>query len=461
MIQSLYPEELKKFHLSFEEAIITIVFDLEDDLCTRGKVVFAEFGDQQRLEAAVAKVLSKMWQEEARDLKLVLGNLDLVDMDESYDKTRLEDTFRRGLKNLNGKISWRHKNYRYLLAREARSYAWREVNAVMTDRTVANSPSPANSDTEVDGLSMASLTTSDGNLVKAEKSSVVSQTDINTLCSEVYQLMAEVREYDKKIAEICKYNEWRDRALSQIEKLMTVIASQSRTVSMLTNVSEGRTAEVSDDELSFDRSVAVLGLPYRSNAVVANLGLKTVADVMAYFRDFRNFVEADNRITLLEWWVIQQVLYKNERDPGCGYRLFDDIRGLDLSARVLNCLRRYAGGSLAGLAAKFVNGAAGGWNNVRRMKGFGAGCLDELIAVLRVTPVVLDDDVCFLTEFSPVLALDFDGETLDKLETYQIKKIGQLLTACRDANRFTGLRYVDKSLYQSAVERLERYGFNI
>ncbi len=37
--------------------------------------------------------------------------------------------------------------------------------------------------------------------------------------------------------------------------------------------------------------------------------------------------------------------------------------------------------------------------------------------------------------------------------------VGELLVACQDENRFTGLRYVDQDLYKRAMIQLKTYGF--
>lgn len=264
---------------------------------------------------------------------------------------------------------------------------------------------------------------------------------VGDLCTQVRQLMNEVRECDRK----------RDEILNQIETLMTEIRNEAAAAELQAAV---------EPAIDFMGSVKQLRLPCCSARVLESLDIDTIAEAVAFFGNFQNFVDADNRITLLEWSVMRHVLHDHnlitlhEQVP-----LTLSMEEMDLGVRAYNCLRRGDIRSMYDLVLTFANGAGDGWRIISRFRNLGASGVKEIVDKLSGFDLSLDETFCYPTLTSPVAALDFDPIALKRLDCYRLNMVGKLLAKCHDDSD-AGLRAVDYELYRVAVSKLEKYGFD-
>lgn len=224
--------------------------------------------------------------------------------------------------------------------------------------------------------------------------------------------------------------------------------------------------------------------PSRGVSVLQELRLERLIDAVRYFSDFDNFVQA-KKITLWEWMVINAVL----RREGLIHDTNEEIRRLEIDdqlswvrdqamrdipeassatetgrmrgtvKRTFTCLGRDCMNTVRDLVAWFADGARDGWIEMMEIPGFGASCKKQLINEMARWEVMLPPELIKPTRRSPVIALDVKQETLNAFERYRIKSIGELITACKDENRFSGLRYINNDVYRVAVKVLQKYGF--
>ena len=212
-------------------------------------------------------------------------------------------------------------------------------------------------------------------------------------------------------------------------------------------------------------SVVIEGIywPYRSAKVLHELGLTEIAEIVEFFSNFQNFVEAQ-KLTLMEWSAITTIMRKQgliqEASNGDTVTMETQISDLGLSVRARNGLiRAIHNGDVEDIMLHFADGSKEGWCQLQMTRRLGQKTIDEIIHRFSVLDFELGDDWCYVTDASPVGALDFGrGERLF-LQGYQIQTVGQLCAACQDQNRFSGLRYIDNELYEVAIEHLNKYGF--
>lgn len=140
--------------------------------------------------------------------------------------------------------------------------------------------------------------------------------------------------------------------------------------------------------------------------------------------------------------------------------LDDEIGVIDWSVRTYNCLTRRGIEYVEDLVKIFAGGAREGWGDLRRTRNLGTKSYYEIVRKMGEITIRLNDSLCFSTPESNVKALDFDDQYSSRLSYYNLNTIAELLEACHDTNRFSGLRYVDNSLYHIAMRRLEEYGYN-
>jgi len=398
MEASLYPRNLEELDLSFEEKIYAITFSLEDELHAKGKAeVFVELSlTPEQMAECVEEVLDKMDGSDVYALRRVLGDLDEARDNEFFHRYHtLKECFESAYRIL------KKERASTFYPRKRLRYLLLGNQPLWTTATTVRLKQAAND---------------------------------MTLREQIEQLTAEVQFY----AERC------NRALEQLQTLAAAVEAQE-------------SADV------LENAVVIDGIywPYRSAEVLRELGLTEIEKITEFFGDFRNFVKAKD-ITLMEWSVITTVLREKELLHATGNKvtlgtLVDDF---DFSIRTRNCLDR-AGikKDVEDLMLCFADGAEDGWDRLLKTRNLGRKSFEEIIQELRTQDFVLKDNWCYVTNASPVGALDFDRNERLALLYYKIQTVEQLYTACQDQNRFTGLRYVDNELYKAAITHLNRYGF--
>lgn len=298
------------------------------------------------------------------------------------------------------------------------------------------------------------LVEGDGAKIRHHNEIASDDTDKNVelLYAQAQQLMDEVRIYDKR----------RDLALARLEALMVEIQQRKDCPEYFGK--DHIESALPAQEIDVDGSIMQIRWPYRSIGILQKLRLTTVNEAVEHFQDFNNFVKGGGDITLLEWSVITSILRKTGLLSAQDYyvvELSEDIGALDLSVRTYNCLRRRGIDNFMELIMIFAGGALEGWDEIGRIRNLGRKSYEEIIRQMNEFKIGLDDMLCFPTADSEVFALDFGWDDYCKTVRYGLKTISDLLSACRDENRFTGLRYVDDNLYQAAMDRFKAYGYNI
>lgn len=411
---NLYPENLKGLDLTFAESIYVIAFKLENEIRAQGKeAIFKELGMTatemaERVEHCLNEEISKS---NAYVLRRVLGDLDSAVNDKETlrlsERWSLNDAFDEAVRALQSSIDAnygisRAKNYRKLL-------------------TIGR---------------------------KSQFCGETAPRDVNDLYGQVQQLMNEVRMYDKK----------RDQALARIETLMVQIQQREDCPRNF-----GKTqSEPASHTIDVDGPITQILWPYRSSNVLQKLRLTTMKEAVNYFQDFQHFVEGES-ITLMEWLVVTSILRKEDLLPTVEddvVELDDEIGVIDWSVRTYNCLTRRGIEYVEDLVKIFAGGAREGWGDLRRTRNLGTKSYYEIVRKMGEITIRLNDSLCFSTPESNVKALDFDDQYSSRLSYYNLNTIAELLEACHDTNRFSGLRYVDNSLYHIAMRRLEEYGYN-
>lgn len=210
-----------------------------------------------------------------------------------------------------------------------------------------------------------------------------------------------------------------------------------------------------------DDAVMRIGWPYRSANILREFGFTTLEEVVGYFQDFNHFIE-DGETTLLEWWVIVTILRQAGLLPAVKtyekFGLSDKVGGLELSIRTYNALVRSGIDDIDDVIMMFADGIEEGRYNIRTIRNMGVKSQYELFRRLGEVVIELDDSICFPMKESHIQALDFNRKDWRKLWRYKINTVGDLLAACQDENRFSGLRHIDNDLYQTAMARLTKYG---
>ncbi len=405
MEEILYPENLKGLDLNFAEAIYAITFCLEDELHEKDKAeVFAGLGlTPEQMAKNAEKVLDAMYHHlNSYALCRVLGDLDASQDEQKFgQRWTLASSFEAAYADLKGggtSDPWRRANFRYILL--GGQSPWGSTTTAQLGQTVNDA----------------------------------------SLRERIEQLTAEVEFY----AERCS------RALEQLQTLTAVIEDQESAASnaALENVPAN--------------SAVIDGIywPYRSAEVLRKLSLTKIEEIVEFFGDFRKFLGAKD-ITLMEWSVITTILRKKELLPATGNtvvieRLIDDF---EFSVRTRNCLTRAGIKDVEGVMFLFADGAEDGLGTLMRVRNLGRKSYEEIIQKLMTLDFTLEDSWCYVTDISPVGALDFSKGERQALCYYKIQTVGQLYTACQDQNRFSGLRYIDNELYKVAIKHLDRYGF--
>ncbi len=407
---NLFPEEMKGLNLAtFSERIVTVAFGLTDEIRLKGKeAVFAQFPCPEQMAKNAEKTLDEMYEVCAYALRRVFGDLG-PENDERVLSARsrtLDSCFRQALSLLSGKVLGESGGiYRRALIGD--SVPWKCDSGAMAD-----------------GVKL----------------------DVAELGTRVEQLMSDVRFYDQK----------RDEALAEIRALLTEIKAQDN----LPKLPDGTDA-LEARKVDALGSITQIHWPYRSQQILWNAGMKSLTDAAQYFGDFWNFAQKEKTMTLWEWAVIVAILRREGVLPEAEHKawLESEVTCLMLGTRTKNSLHRAKIVNIQDLMSFFAEGPDAGWEKMQRVRGAGSCSIREMVETLCDYEIVIPDELCFPTLMSGVLALDFDQMMMVRLKKYQIMTVGELLVACQDENRFTGLRYVDQDLYKRAMIQLKTYGF--
>lgn len=425
-VMDLYPESLKGLDLTFDETIYAIAFGLEAEIGSYGKEkVFRELEmTPEEMAVRVKYCLDEiMGKQSAYALRRVLGDLDSPAKDKemlgAYHS--LEREFGSTLSSLRSSLSSSLRfgngvNFRNLLVKGRKSQPRRDAGEVSLGAE-DTSTSKLNGTTEL-------------------------------LYAQAQRLMDEVRLYDER----------RDRALEKLEWLLVEIRQRQDCPE---NFREGQ-AKAETQPIDLEGSISQIRWSYHSLRLLRELKLRTVGEVVEYFRDFENFLAARS-ITLLEWYVVTSILRREKALPQMTaektFGLDDRLNRIDFSTRTSNCLQRSEIEDFDEFIMIFADGAAEGWYQVGKIRNLGVKVYAEIVSKMGELTVDLDETICYPTTESEVRALDFEVRDRKKLLNYEIRTVGDLLAACQDENRFSGLKYIDNDLYQAALARLTEHGF--
>lgn len=225
----------------------------------------------------------------------------------------------------------------------------------------------------------------------------------------------------------------------------------------------------SSEPVDSEGSISQLEWSARSEQILSELQITTVAEAVAYFNDFDHFVKS-KKITYWEWNAIVLTLWRHKLLPSREVMKYDDNLDVFLSygyevsmpVRTYNCLRR-AGldDEVQALFELFANGVMWARGKLFNTRNFGKGTEKFLFKKMASNVIVIPSDLCVPDERSGVVALDLANDEKDDLKYYQINTIGELIAACSDQNRFSGLRYINPELYKCMLTKLEKYGFSL
>lgn len=400
MEKDLYPSSLQGLELNFEEAIYTVTFNLGNEIRQKGKeAVFAELElTPEQMRRRVERALNLLGEKRSHALRRVFGNVDAtVDSKIFTGCWTLVDCFHEACN---------------ILATESEAYYWQSSESLHCI------------------LAGEQLPWKTASVIRPGQA-----PEGESLRKRIADLEAEVRFYTEK------YN----RALEQLQILAKEIESYEQT------------SNATEEAIPTKPGIH---WPYRSAEVLRELGLTETEQIVEFFGDFDNFVNAKD-VTLLEWSVITVILRrKGLLEPaGNVVKLETPIADLDLSIRTRNCLIRAHINRIDDFISLFSIGAELGWDRLRRVRNLGRMSFEEVVHKLSTLDFELTDGWCYLTDNSPAKALDFDKGSQQSLDRCQIRTVGQLRVACQEQNRFRGLRYIDKDLHKAAIAHLEKYGF--
>lgn len=425
MLEGLYPVDLKGLGLSFDESIYAIAFELQKEIRAHGKEsVFAELDMtesemRERVEHCLNEAIYKV---EANALRLVLGDRGLLaNCKENYSIKDLKCDFAAAVNGLReGRNKWNHINcnYRYLLVQGGFS----KMQCDPATFGVNESREAGLADAEVD----------EGTPLTRE------------LYAQVQQLMEEVRFYDAK----------RDLTLMKIEELMSEIQRrQDCPKDFGVGVDVQKTMEL-------DGPITQIAWPYRSLKIIQGLYLQTVREVVEYFCNFGHFLESED-LTLMEWSVMTSILHRKgllPKDKFAFFGMHGEIDELELSVRLFNNLRRAGINEIDDIVFMFADGATAGLDKLEGIRNLGRKSCGEMIQKLSEIVIEMDDALCYPTVSSHIRALDFNKNIWGMFEELGLETIGDLVVACQNQNRFSGLRYLDYYLYNTALLHLRKYG---
>lgn len=430
----------KKYDLSFEECIYAIAFDLEDDLAERGKeAVFSELPNREQMADYVQVVLEDEFRKrESCALKKVLAdkpipedvvfdNPDHAAGDEgdvlrcSHNGT-LEENYRNAVEKLREKSRIRRR----LVGGENFWRRYRKTLARLACSVSECSPTDSvNSD----------------------------------LYNQMHRLITKLRMMDAE----------RDQILAQLESLIAVTGTQNTNMLSLTAINPVESKPETKSGIDLEGSILQLEWSIRSQKIFEQLKITTIPEAVAYFSDFDHFIKSKN-LSYWEWSVIVVTLWR-QKQLSSEYQVeikfdasleefLDDCGAGSMPVRTHNSLTRSGvTGDIQGLFELFSAGAWRAWDKLNRTRNFGKVSKQYLIQKMADAVIMIPPELCVPNGESSVAALELDNSEIVTLERYHIKTIDDLATACKDQNRFLGLRYINPSMYKYALEKLEEYGF--
>ncbi len=402
----------KKYDLSFEECIYAIAFDLEDDLAERGKeAVFSELPNREQMADYVQVVLEDDFRKrESCALKKVLADKPIPEdvVFDNPDHAAGDEDDVLGCSR-NGTLE---ENYRKTLARPACVSECSPTDSVNSD-----------------------------------------------LYNQMHRLITKLRMLDAE----------RDQILAQLESLIAVTGTHNTNMPSLTAINPVESKPETKSGIDLEGSILQLEWSIRSQKIFEQLKITTIPEAVAYFSDFDHFIKSKN-LSYWEWSVIvvtlwRQKLLSSEYQVEIKFdasleEFLDDLRAGSMPVRTHNSLTRSGvTGDIQGLFELFSAGAWRAWDKLDRTRNFGKVSKQYLIQKMADAVIMIPPELCVPNGESSVAALELDNSEIFILEKYHIKTIDDLVTACKDQNRFLGLRYIHPSMYKYALEKLEEYGF--
>lgn len=211
--------------------------------------------------------------------------------------------------------------------------------------------------------------------------------------------------------------------------------------------------------------------PYRSAEILRRLGLTEIDQITNYFKQSQmpKCLATWRDKTLMEWAVITSILRKHNLFETTGWCMLDGVKYWCLSKRAENVLTMngiYDGYDFMSLCADGVRECE---SNLLMLRGCGKKVCEEIMAKIPEVDFILDDNLCYITDTSPVVALDFGrciwyGRHMTtvhrKLSEYNIATVGELREACRVWEYADETKRISKDLYTAALIQLEKHGIS-
>lgn len=481
---------LSGLNLTFEECVYAIAFEgLESEIFQKGKeAVFSGLPHREQMAERIGELFSDR-PDYIYALKKTL-NFPVLDGSEEllrrYWHESLEDAFCDAVDFLQKDFRRSRKPAtRYALIKGACPWVRRKEAPSLSSSDGTDSDLSVSADSsEVVDLTAKPVSALSGS---ADDSLNIASSAANAsdCFTQLQQIVNNVRFYQQKCEE----------GLVAIETLLAKMKAQddaerealltARRLSLSTQETESPVEVTKESSRNVDiqisGSISQIHWPKCSLEVLRGLKIKVLKEAIDYFSNFDNFVNGKD-ITLWEWSVIRMTLYREGLLSSEGLTEVHLDTSLEEAAcsdfgpsksmrlRILNSLKCvYVGMShnyecmdtVMDLVKLFSNGAEEGWEQVRRIRGFGKACVRYTIEMMRSWMIIIPPELCTPTMESGIAALDLSGDASASFETYQIETIGELMAACKETNRFYGLRYLDSRLYEIAVKCLKTYGFRL
>ncbi len=419
---------LKGLDLTFEERIYAIVFNLADDISRLGKeAIFAELACRDRMSEYIQNLLIEA--ERASFCAKIL--------EEAFNYETIEEAQSR-----EGEIKWAMEYFRKGYDIQSDIPFWRYLLGRVRPWQVQESSADLSAQRDKSGAILAQEF----------------KTDVDVLFEQIQKLAAEVRYHDQQ----------RDRAFEEIRALFDEIKALDNCPKEAKN--ESTLNILQGGEIDLQGSIAQIHWPYRSWRVLQKLKIETVKQAVGYFAAFTSLAESDE-MTLWEWAVItatlrrEKLLSNEDKTPVQPSNKLADVFGLNddgrgrMHIKVFNALLRADIITIRDLLCYFANGMKSGWRNLSQVRGFGEASQKFLIQLISDWEIVIPPEYCEPTRRTIVEALDFSQQDLKGFKEYQVVTIDELLEACRDTNRFSGMCHNNPELYKTAAHRLTDYGF--
>jgi len=440
-----YQERLSGLNLAFEESVYAIAFNLMDKIRREGKdLVFYDLPSPGRMTERVQEVLGDT-PAYNYVLRKVLGYPVCSDDEEAFNATgqTITECFCAAVDYLQGgicRVTYGDKSpVRYVLVGRVRPWAEQEKTSSLSD----NLMSPVS----LDGPSGV----------------VVPRANVSVMLEQLQELVDEVLFHSEK----CEEGLASIKALlAELKSADTTLADATAETSTTAQATDGPAGTTDLQEVDDLTKSSLANIPWsrRSWDVFRDLKIGDMNEAVRYFSCFDNFIDS-NGITLWEWCVICATLRRYGQmttNPMEDVDLSDllDLYSPALADQTSDLLFDASITFVGSVVDIFACGAKRGWDYLSSI-GFDDDDKRFLADMIGSWEVVIAPELCIPTTESPTRALGFQFHERRLLNMYRISTIGELMAACRETNRFFGLRYLNESLYEESVERLRQYGFKL